>query len=95
MAKCLGVKRAAVARTRRTVRGGRAIGPHRMRHCTRPQVAQIPAAYKPRKADHETAIVCLARTVTAVQSAQRFRRATAHDAQDLQKCAFYARLTGR
>jgi len=41
-----------------------------VRHYNRPQVAQITTAYKPRKADHETATACLARTVTAAQSAQ-------------------------
>ncbi|MFF0227480.1 hypothetical protein [Streptomyces sp. NPDC004629] len=62
-----------MARTCGTVCGGRATGTHCVRDYTRPQVARIVAAYKPRKTDHDAATACLARTVTAAQAAQHLR----------------------
>lgn len=60
VAKRLGVTPAAIARTRRTVHGGRARRTHTVAHYTRAQVAALVAAYRPRKAEYVAAAARIA-----------------------------------
>lgn len=60
VAKRLGVTPAATARTRRTVQGGRARRTHSVAHYTLRQVAELVAAYRPRKAAYVTAAARIA-----------------------------------
>lgn len=60
VAKRLGIEAAATARTRRTVRGGRARQTHTVYRFTRAQVACLVAAYRPRKPAYVAAALALA-----------------------------------
>jgi hypothetical protein len=60
VAKRLGIEPALTARTRRTVKGGRASQTHQVYRYTRAQVAAIVAAYRPRKAEYKAAALALA-----------------------------------
>ncbi|MGW3024487.1 hypothetical protein [Streptomyces sp. NPDC001221] len=60
VAKRLGVTPALTARTRRTACGGRARQTHTVHRYTLAQVAQLVAAYRPRKAEYVTAAARIA-----------------------------------
>lgn len=60
VAKRLGIEPALTARTRRTVKGGRASQTHKVYRYTREQVARLVAAYRPRKAEYKAAALALA-----------------------------------
>ncbi|MFJ8855122.1 hypothetical protein [Streptomyces sp. NPDC102437] len=60
VAKRLNIEPVEVARTRRTVQGGRARRVHVVYHYTRTQVARIASAYRPKKSSYRAAIDRLA-----------------------------------
>ncbi|MFF7192677.1 hypothetical protein ACFZAM_03025 [Streptomyces sp. NPDC008079] len=60
VAKRIGIEPTEVARTRRTLAGGRSHQTRTVHHFTRGQVVQLAAAYKPRKAEYRAAAALLA-----------------------------------
>ena len=64
-AKRIGLAPAKVARTRRTVRGGRARITRTVYRWTRAQLARLIPAYKPRKPEYRAALALLADALAA------------------------------